>query len=241
MSDPRIFISHKTIDNSNNKASHLRSELLRKGFQHVFLDIFSLEAGDNWRQTLLDHLADIDVLIVLIEEATEDSAWVQREVDMARGAGTSILPVLVDTDYAAVKGALDRLDMNEKQYIQWDNRHLDDIIDRIDDLTRETRDRQEQLCEKWGLRRQEKELADHDPYLHTFAHIDIAGVQFHIAGGDATARMRYSSTQKITTCKWHASTRITRSRAMSAWKGHTFIPQPGLFWKTPYRKSCTNR
>ncbi len=191
MSDPRIFISHKTIDNSNDKAAHLRSELQRKGFQHIFLDIFSLEAGDNWRQTLLDNLADMDVLIVLIEEATANSNWVQREVDMARGAGTSILPVLVDTDYAAVQEALDRLDMTEKQYIQWDSTRLDDIINRIGDLARETHDRQAQLCKKWELRRQEKKLADHNPYLHTFSHIDVDGVQFHIAGGDATHHTAY--------------------------------------------------
>ena len=76
----------------------------------VFIDVNNLEVGKRWADEIYRNIHESDVLIVVIERDTAESEWVQREVDVARGANVSILPLRVgdeaDTDNAVSKLAL---------------------------------------------------------------------------------------------------------------------------------------
>lgn len=93
----KVFISHKSSKLNNLMASGLKNYLEKKGHT-VFLDIEELHGGMEWAKTIYDQISKCDVLIVMVTEDAA-SAWVQREVDYARGSRIEILPIVVnDTD-----------------------------------------------------------------------------------------------------------------------------------------------
>src|SRR5512133_2771809 len=76
----RIFISHRNTELSNEEAKCLYKALHEF---NPFLDIYTLDAGEEWKKEIYEHIHYGDVLVVLLEEETA-SEWVQREIDIAR-------------------------------------------------------------------------------------------------------------------------------------------------------------
>lgn len=96
MSISQVFISYRNHDASRLTAIPLEEKLRTVGY-NVFLDVKSLVASDNWQEEIYENVRASDVLILLLEQES-DSAWVQREVAMARGANVTIIPVQVVRD-----------------------------------------------------------------------------------------------------------------------------------------------
>ncbi len=97
----RIFISYKTKkDNTEHKVAQRFYDMLTDemitGFEYdVFLDTQKLRIGEDWADTIFKQLRKTHVLLVLLEEDTAESDWVQREVDIARGLRVAIYPIVV--------------------------------------------------------------------------------------------------------------------------------------------------
>mgnify|MGYP000168010419 CR=1 FL=1 len=112
----RIFISHKNDPESNDIGADL-GEFLREQGHTVFFDKDYLKAGMTWQQEIIDELLTSDVVIVILNEGTAESHWVQREIDMARARSISILPLNLK-EISIIQDALDRFDLNPTQFIK---------------------------------------------------------------------------------------------------------------------------
>jgi O-acetyl-ADP-ribose deacetylase (regulator of RNase III) len=111
-----VFISHRSDDLSTREADDLRKRLVAEGIK-VFLDIRQLEGGDQWDERLYEEVRSSDVLIIILNE--DDSNWVRREVDLARGANISILPVRISPSIVNIEMLLRNLDLNTTQYTNY--------------------------------------------------------------------------------------------------------------------------
>jgi len=58
-----------------------------------------VQPGVDWVQDLVAALTQRDVLIAVIGPGAQDSRWLQRKIDIARGAGLSILPIVQSGQY----------------------------------------------------------------------------------------------------------------------------------------------
>ncbi len=120
MSQPiKVFISYKTsVDEGLTKdANAIRKLLLGSGFD-VWMDQDALIGGRPWNQQIYDEIPERDVLLLLLSGQTDQSEWVRREVDIARGARIQILPVLIRGNFE-VSETLDKLDLSKYQYIDY--------------------------------------------------------------------------------------------------------------------------
>jgi len=88
----KVFISYRKLDLSKQESVYLRKILVDAEYE-VFLDVAEMPVGSHWQNTIYNEVRTSGVLIVLLEPGTEKSEWVQREVDVARGAQVSILPI----------------------------------------------------------------------------------------------------------------------------------------------------
>ena len=95
-----VYISYLNREPSISEARDLHDKLVQKGFK-VFQDIEGLRGGDLWASKIYSEIRKSDVIIVLLQtgqeegdgSSTAESEWVQREIDVARGANVSILPL----------------------------------------------------------------------------------------------------------------------------------------------------
>jgi len=97
------------------------------------------------------------VLIVLLQKETADSEWVQREVDVARGAQVSILPLQVD-DEVDIADTVKKLALGTIQHFprfSGSDSQYKKLVKNIQTLTERTRRRQKtrinQLEAQWRL------------------------------------------------------------------------------------------
>jgi hypothetical protein len=128
----KVFISHKRIPINaqeagedavhegtiaTDQARRLYTYLTtRHGFE-VFIDVEKLKRGTDWAQAIFENVRSSDVLLVLLQKNTADSDWIQREVDMARGANIRILPVKIDPA-TEISRAEERLAISNLQFAQ---------------------------------------------------------------------------------------------------------------------------
>lgn len=114
----KVFISYKDQSPSKEEARYLASQLIADGFT-VFYDVDSLKTGDKWEEKLYTNVTDSDVLVVLLDLNTAESDWVQREVDVARGANIKIVPLNITEDKSYIAEALKRLALEGVHYYSY--------------------------------------------------------------------------------------------------------------------------
>ncbi|MFW5691423.1 MAG: TIR domain-containing protein [Chloroflexota bacterium] len=118
MTKKRIFISYKTgSDDALSFQANAIFKLLKDHYD-VWMDTEKLEAGKDWNTSIYDEIARTDVLLLLLSGKSAASDWVRREIDVARGAKASILPVLV-RDAEQATAALDKFDLGRVQYVDF--------------------------------------------------------------------------------------------------------------------------
>lgn len=163
--ETRIFISYKTgeDDGLNFIANTIRQYLEKpapakngspadkpKPVYKVFMDVTSLKAGEPWSRQIYDEIPQSDILLLLITGKTAESDWVNREVDYAKGARVTILPVLTRRDFD-IKAALERFDLQTLQYVKLLNgteAELEDLVTAIEELKSKTRQTQKDWLDK---------------------------------------------------------------------------------------------
>ena len=109
---PRVFISYRNAELSIHVASQMMKELKRRGYDDIFYDKDGdrkIRGGDAWARTIYENIWESDVMVVLLEQSTALSDWVQREVDVARGAHISILPVKIVAADPDIREAQEKL------------------------------------------------------------------------------------------------------------------------------------
>ena len=92
----KIYISYRTTD----KAAALALSSRLKALGHsIVIDVDTIAAGQDWRDTLTKGLRDSEVFVALLTEESQNSQWVVSEMGIALGYAQSnkqllILPVI---------------------------------------------------------------------------------------------------------------------------------------------------
>ncbi len=117
----RVFISYKhDMTDDETLANYLDAYLADQGFE-VFTDK-NLRAGDDWLQTIDEHIRDSDFFIVLLSEEAAYSEMVQSEVRRAhehrkRQGAPKMLPIRINYD-DLLPYAIDAF-LDPVQYANW--------------------------------------------------------------------------------------------------------------------------
>ncbi len=190
---PRIFVSYKTGSESGItfQARTIAEKLASPEFggYDVWMDVADIEAGLDWNAQIYDHVPKSDVVLLLMAKETRDSDWVRREIDVAKGAKVTILPVLIRGDFD-LQETLDRLDIPRVQALSLltgSDKEYQDLIAAIEQRKDETCARQLEWLN--ALRQGDEEIrvpsipARSD--LATFAMPEV-DTTIYLAGGDVT-------------------------------------------------------
>lgn len=181
----RVFISYRRVADSEEKAERLYEVLQQRGYE-AFLDKETIRGGQVWQQRIYGSIREADVLIILIA-SDSDSRWLQREVDIARGALVSILPVKVRAgdDISAV---LKQFHLDELQYISYPMRdkEIDGLIALIRDLSTDTRDEQRRHWHELNQKRHTQRAAANNPEAIRYSGPDDGSPDVILATGDLT-------------------------------------------------------
>lgn len=183
----KVFISYRNIELSRQVAEKLAVHLRQRHYQ-VFIDTQELKGGDLWQRKIYDNIRDSDVLIALIEEETAASEWVQREVDVARGANVSILPLQIAANPIDIIDAQKKLALESTQFIPFTGSDGDYelLIESVERLSKITRDSQRIWLRDVAYRRRARRAAD-SPSIAAYT---IPGLRrdctLHLATGDIT-------------------------------------------------------
>lgn len=88
-----IFLSYSR--NDDGPAKSIVGGLQRAGFT-VWMDVEGIGGGRQWRNQIVQAIAEAGVLIVLMSPNSMRSSNVRKEIDLAEEAGVRILPVEIN-------------------------------------------------------------------------------------------------------------------------------------------------
>jgi predicted ATPase len=88
-----VFICHASTDAS---AARRVAELLEEHGVQCWIAPRDIAPGDNYTQAILDALAAAPVLVLMFSAAADSSPHVRRELEMAVGSNTAIVPVRLE-------------------------------------------------------------------------------------------------------------------------------------------------
>jgi O-acetyl-ADP-ribose deacetylase (regulator of RNase III) len=188
----KVFISYRNVDFSKNAAQKLATRLRNDSYE-VFWDVTGIGGGDKWAQTIYDNIYTSDVLLVLLQEETADSDWVQREVDVARGLHIEILPVSLVPGIDQSK-TIQRLALRDVQFrtlfsLGEDDEEYQTLVKDIEKLAKRTYDAQTTLMDLLRRKRRGKR-ADNVQRCATFrlpGSTDTDPRIIYLATGDLAA------------------------------------------------------
>ena len=90
----RAFVSHSTAD--DRYVAEMESFLRAAGFDDVFNDVRSIAPGAEFWPAIEQGIAAADTLVVVITAASNDSAWVKREIEYALSLSRKLIPVWIE-------------------------------------------------------------------------------------------------------------------------------------------------
>jgi len=190
-----VFISHKRANGEAVQIARNIAERLTAEKFYVFIDVLQLDDADLWRDRIISEVQKADVLLVLLQAKTAESDWIQREVDMARGLGIRIIPILIDK-LVDVKKAEERLELGGIQWVlNFDEsaaayERLINTIRRRAAGENGTWPRQQQWIEErhdhWRPVKATDQLSVYHVPLPGYTH----GCELHLATGDITRLRR---------------------------------------------------
>jgi O-acetyl-ADP-ribose deacetylase (regulator of RNase III) len=189
----RVFISYRNTPTSKTVSAEIASQLEARFGYEIFIDTQKLkdEGGVRWAETIYENARMSDVLMVLLEQTTAQSEWVQREVDVARGAHVQILPVVIIPQHEIDKVFADtqqKLAISDMQYLLYTGAENDyEVLRRnIERLSKITRDTQRAWMIALDDRRRVHQ-AGSDPNRAVYRlRENPDGPKLHLATGDAT-------------------------------------------------------
>ncbi len=89
----RAFISHSSPD--DGYVAELESLVRVMGYSEVFNDVHSIKPDEQFWPEIVDGVTACDTFIVVITRASIKSAWVKREVDLARQLKKKVVPIWI--------------------------------------------------------------------------------------------------------------------------------------------------
>ncbi len=151
----------------------------------VWLDRSDIEAGVDWNKQIYERIPVSDILILLLSHETTESDWVRREIDVAKGAQVTILPVLIRGDFD-LQDALDHFDIPRVQVVKMfdgSQQEYEALFDAIRQRAGETRVNQQDLLRRVG---ELSESERHEPVrdYRVFAGPNNGATQIVLAAGD---------------------------------------------------------
>lgn len=158
----KVFISYKTgvKDGLTRRASTLAQTLIDAKVD-VWMDSTALIPGADWNEQIYETIPNREIVLLLIGDKTMQSEWVRREVDLAKGAKVSILPVKIMAD-VKLEDALDYFGISTRQTLTFtlnNETERDQLFQAIDNdfLTGRTRRNQWE----WLKQRRDKKSGQH--------------------------------------------------------------------------------
>jgi len=91
----KIFISHDSEE--RGLASAIKSSLFERGFD-TFVAHDDIIPTKTWSEELIKSLDESNIIVVLVSELSNASAWVQQEVGYSVAKGKYIIPVKINAD-----------------------------------------------------------------------------------------------------------------------------------------------
>jgi len=96
---PSVFLSHSSLDKSRIRTGIARE--LRNAGLRIWLDEAELRPGDSLVERLGQAIAACDTIVACLSEASVNSKWVQKELNVAgslelEGVALKVVPVLLD-------------------------------------------------------------------------------------------------------------------------------------------------
>jgi O-acetyl-ADP-ribose deacetylase (regulator of RNase III) len=180
----RVFISYKTgVDTGLTFQAHSIRQRLEAAQYAVWMDTENLAAGLDWNKQIYSRIPQSDIVLLLLASETAESDWVRREIDVAKGAKVTILPVLIRGDFDKQE-ALDRLDIPRLQFaslLSGNEEEFEKLTEAIESLKHNTRDQQEAWLSE--LREGGKSKA-YDPPDKSIAVFRVGHREIHLAGGN---------------------------------------------------------
>lgn len=180
----RVFISYKTgTDTGLTFQANAIRQRLQGAHYSVWMDAEGLAAGVDWNKQIYTQIPKSDILLLLLASETAQSDWVRREIDVAKGAKVTILPVLIRGDFDRQE-ALDRLDIPRLQFatlLTGDEEEFEKLIKAIDNLENETRIEQEAWLR---VLREGEKVIPHEPPEKSIAVFRIGEREIHLSGGN---------------------------------------------------------
>ena len=182
----RIFISYKTgAETGLTFQANAIRQFLEANDLEVWMDTADLAAGLDWNTQIYEQIPRSDVLLLLLAPETAASDWVRREIDVAKGAQVTVLPLRIRGGFNEQE-ALDHFDIPRLQFVDLmvgDESEYNALLDAIEALQDRTREAQERWLR--AMREGEKVVA-YEPTTLSVAKFRAHGVDVHIAGGDIT-------------------------------------------------------
>lgn len=113
---PTVFLSYARQD--AQAVSRVADDLRRRGVE-LWMDRQDLVAGDEWLPQIEAAISKADFMLVFISNASLNSAWVQREYQVAfqsqaKTGGTRLIPVLLErVELPSFLAAIQYVDLTE--------------------------------------------------------------------------------------------------------------------------------
>ncbi len=181
----QVFISYKTGlgDGLTQSASTLEQTLQARGFK-VWRDETKLKASDKWSDQIYESIRMSEVLLLLLSDKVVESEWVRREVDVAKGAHVTIVPVLI-RDVTDSDGILSHFDLAQVQYVDWRTAsatETENLEKQVVWAIEKTQKRRSDWMQEISFRKACKTLKE----AYTYKIARTKGIRLHIASGDLT-------------------------------------------------------
>jgi O-acetyl-ADP-ribose deacetylase (regulator of RNase III) len=114
------------------------------------MDVDGMQAGQNWNDQIYERIRTSDVLLLILGTTTINSDWVRREIDVAKGSGVTILPVLIRDDFDK-QDTLDKFDIPRLQFVDLlvgDDEQFKNLIKQLKSIQGQTLIRQKEWIDK---------------------------------------------------------------------------------------------
>jgi len=190
----QIFISYKTGRESGiTFQARTIADKLREpesGGHTVWMDATDMQAGLDWNTQIYSRIPRSDIVLLMLCAETSASDWVRREIDVAKGAQVTILPVMIRSDFD-MQETLDKFDIPRMQAVTLltgSEQEYTDLLTAIDQRKEETKGRQVE----WLHDLREVEEPPRHPITPTQSPLGVYGMaeepdtRIHLAGGDMT-------------------------------------------------------
>jgi len=187
-----VFISYKTgeDDGLTFTANTIRQHLDRAdGRYKVWMDVGSLRAGEEWNHQIYEQIPRSDVLLLLTAESTAKSNWVGREVDLAKGARVTVLPVLIRGGFET-KAVMERFDLATVQYVKLLNGGEDELQALVRAIE-ELKDKTEKAQRQWLSELQNTH--ERVSYQGKYKKSDRSFASFDVEMGGTTCSVRVAA------------------------------------------------